>query len=50
MLSASKFTRPSWTIKPTEVKNIDLSKNVHFDLKLNNLVKEIIKNKQKFNY
>lgn len=48
MLSASRFTRPSWTIKPTEIKNIDLSKNVHFDLKLNYLVKKVIKNKKKF--
>src|SRR6056300_1212425 len=48
MISISRFTRPDWTVKPTEVKNIDLSKNVHFDLKLNNLVKKVIKNKKKF--
>ena len=48
MFSKNNFSRPSWTNKIIENKEIDLSKNVHFDSKLNIKVKEIINNKQKF--
>ena len=48
MLSKNNFSRPSWTNKSLDNKEIDLSKNVHFDSKLNIKVKEIINNKQRF--
>ena len=40
MISKKKIPRPDWT-KNTKEKEIDLSKNVHFDSLLNLKVKKI---------
>ncbi len=45
MLSKNIINRPPWTNKVIEEREIDLSKNVHFDSKLNITVKKIINNK-----
>ena len=51
MLFNKKIVRPSWAKKNENIREIDLSKNVHFDLKLNLEVKKIIKqNKSILNY
>ena len=45
MLSKNTISRPTWTNKISNEREIDLSKNVHFDSKLNIKVKKIINKK-----
>lgn len=45
MLSKNIINRPTWTNKVIDEREINLSKNVHFDSKLNITVKKIINNK-----
>ena len=45
MLSKNTILRPTWTNKITNEREIDLSKNVHFDSTLNIKVKKIINKK-----
>lgn len=42
MLSKNEISRPTWTNKIIDKRDIDLSKNVHFDSELNVKVKKII--------
>ena len=45
MLPKNNIIRPTWTNKIIDERDIDLSKNVHFDSELNNRVKKIIDQK-----
>jgi histidinol-phosphate/aromatic aminotransferase/cobyric acid decarboxylase-like protein len=46
MLPKNDILRPSWMVNDKENREIDLSKNVHFDSKLNLKVKELIDKKK----
>ena len=47
MISKNYIERPDWTLELPD-KDIDLSKNVHYDYILNEKLKTLIKEKQKF--
>lgn len=47
MISKNYIERPDWCVELPD-KDIDLSKNVHYDHNLNENLKELIRNKQKF--
>ena len=47
MISRNYIERPDWTLKLPD-NDIDLSKNVHYDDILNEKLKTLIKEKQKF--
>ena len=47
MISKNDISRPDWTLETID-KAIDLSKNVHFDYKLNKEIKKIFNEKKNF--